>query len=345
MSIEHGGRWLYSQRQCLDTGALHYKEEHMKRFLIQLLQIASIFSIGAAANPLLAADSTYFKLQAISPGVYAAIVEKEDKGGANAGVIIGKNGVAVVDTFFDVNAAHALVAEIRKLTPLPIRYVINTHYHIDHVAGNAVFQNLGALIIAHPNFTKWQHSENLKFFGKQPSDADQKLLETLPDPAIESTETLRLNLGGRYVVVKSYSGHTGGDLIAHIPDAGVIFCGDLFWNRAIPNLIDASVSPWIGTLDEFAKLPATKHFIPGHGAAGERKDVREFQKYLENLRSLATSFAKSSEKEEEVTSSIENSLRPQFGQWDYFSVLIRRNIAAMLAEISGNKRLPPVSHD
>src|SRR5271154_1448816 len=72
-----------------------------------------------------------FTLKQLGPGVYAAI--DAGKAGSNAGFVIGEEGVLVVDSFYDPDAAKELLADIRKLTTLPIKYVVNTHYHIDHV--------------------------------------------------------------------------------------------------------------------------------------------------------------------------------------------------------------------
>ena len=111
------------------------------------------------------AESGLFEIKKIGDGVYAAISPGESKAGANAGFVIGDDGVAVIDTFEDASAAKVLLEEIRKTTKLPIRFVVNTHYHIDHVAGNGVFAEAGAVIVAHRNVREWIHTENLKFFG------------------------------------------------------------------------------------------------------------------------------------------------------------------------------------
>jgi glyoxylase-like metal-dependent hydrolase (beta-lactamase superfamily II) len=82
-----------------------------------------------------------FKLTQIGPNAWAAIDNSiaKQRAGSNAGFVIGDDGVAVIDTLGSADAAKQLLAEIRHLTKLPIRFVINTHYHLDHVAGNGVF--------------------------------------------------------------------------------------------------------------------------------------------------------------------------------------------------------------
>src|SRR3954465_12973705 len=110
----------------------------------------------------------FFTLHDLGAGVWAAVAVPGSGAGSNAGFIIGDNGVVVVDTFQSAAAATQLLSAIHERTTLPIRFVVNTHYHLDHVAGNGVFQNAGAQIIAHRNVREWEHSENMKFFSPNP---------------------------------------------------------------------------------------------------------------------------------------------------------------------------------
>ena len=106
-----------------------------------------------------------FVLKQVGPGVYAAIDGPEHKAGSNAGFVIGDDGVLVVDSFFNLAAARALVAEIHHLTPKPIRYVVNTHYHLDHTGGDQALRDAGAVIIAHRNVRGWVRTENVHLLG------------------------------------------------------------------------------------------------------------------------------------------------------------------------------------
>src|SRR5215467_13446797 len=112
----------------------------------------------------LAADAPDFTIKKLADGVYAAISGDGSKAGSNAGFVVGSNSVLVVDTFVTTAAARDLLAEIRKVTNLPIRFVVNTHYHLDHTGGNAVFAETGATILAHRNVRAWLRTENMKFF-------------------------------------------------------------------------------------------------------------------------------------------------------------------------------------
>src|SRR5215475_5698118 len=131
--------------------------------LTAVLMCTPWFSLSA-----LAADAPDFTVKNIGEGVYAAISPDRSQAGSNAGFVVGSSGVLVVDTFVDVGPAKELLADIRRITNLPIRFVVNTHYHLDHTGGNAVFAEAGATILAHRNVRGWLHTENLKFFGANP---------------------------------------------------------------------------------------------------------------------------------------------------------------------------------
>src|SRR5579871_2687003 len=140
------------------------------RTAVLLLALFSFCSIAVFA------DSADFTVKKVGDGIYAAIGTDGGKAGSNAGFIIGNNGVVVVDTFEDQAPARDLLAEIRKITNLPIRFVVNTHYHLDHTGGNAVFAQAGATILAHRNLRGWLHTENLKFFGANPKPEQKAMV-------------------------------------------------------------------------------------------------------------------------------------------------------------------------
>src|SRR5271166_620475 len=196
-----------------------------------------------------------FQLQKIGNGIWAAIVNDEGLAGGNAGFVIGDDGVLVIDTFQDPRPARAMLAEIRKLTPLPIRFVVNTHYHLDHVNGNDVFAAAGATIVAHRNVRAWMRSENIKMLDPPATPEKKARVESLTLPTVVHDSHVELYLGSRRINVRYYPGHTGGDSVVSITDglkpgdAHVVFCGDMLWKEHIPNLIDASTKAWVESLD------------------------------------------------------------------------------------------------
>jgi len=287
------------------------------------------------------AQTLPFTLKQVAPKVYAVIDNANGDSGANAGVVIGEEAVAIIDSLYRPKATQALLAEVRKLTPLPIRYLINTHYHIDHVAGNAVFAQAGAVIVGHKNVARWINTENLKFFGPTPSAEVQAQVAALAPPQIGFDSEMKLNLGQRALLIKALPGHTGGDAVVSVQDAGVVFAGDLFWRRAIPNLVDAHTADWIRTLDTLRQgQPATAVFVPGHGDVGSAGDVQDFQRYLGDLQAAVKQQLDAGLAGEALQAAALAQLTPTYGGWAYFKNLGPRNVRDMQAELIGNKRRP-----
>ncbi len=204
--------------------------------------LSFLFAASLVASPGFSADApkAFFTLHDLGSGVWAAVDIPGSAAGSNAGFVIGSDGVVVIDTFQSADAAASLLAAIRARTSLPIRFVVNTHYHLDHVAGNGVFHDAGAEIVAQRNVRAWERSENLKFFGANPPAARKAWVESLVLPDLVYDDAIDLFLGSRRIGVRPMPGHTGSDSIVAIPDAGVVFTGDLFWDTALPNLIDAA---------------------------------------------------------------------------------------------------------
>jgi cyclase len=316
--------------------------------LAVLLASATIAAAQSTAPP---SDKLPFELKLIGPNIWAALDNANGDAGANAGFVIGDSGVLVVDTFENEVAAKALLLEIQKLTHLPVKFVVNTHYHLDHVAGNRVFSNAGAVIVAHRSVRAWINTENLKFFGEKIKPEQKSFVELLLGPEVTYESELSLFLGARRIDVKFFEGHTGGDSVVSIPDAGIVFCGDLFWRKTLPNLIDATTTAWIASLDDIPFIPVERAadgpathsaiFVPGHGTVGTAADVQDFQKYLQYLRSITQKPVDSGKTGDDLVSAILPQLTQAYGSWDFFKDFSRSNILDAAAELNGSKRTPP----
>src|SRR5438874_1947478 len=220
----------------------------MKKLLLLLLAIA----FGSAFNPALLGPTVAakaeddFTIVQVADGVYAAIAKPGGLASGNAGFIIGDDGVVIFDTFFTPTAIEELIGEIQKLTNKPIKYAVNSHYHLDHTGGNQVLVERGVPIIAHDNVLKWQTVKNKRFLPapeelqKRKSDAEKQLNDTPEDQkdkraqlertirrvdammAIKltnptktfSTGTMKLKLVKREVILGTLPGHRGGDVFA-----------------------------------------------------------------------------------------------------------------------------------
>lgn len=290
-------------------------------------------------------DEIGFTIMKIGDGVYAALGGDDNPAENNAGFIVGTNGVVVVDTFEDVAPARNLLAAIRKITDLPIRYVINTHYHLDHVGGNSVFAEAGATILAHRNVRGWERTENLKFFGNDPKPEKRAYVEAFVLPDTLYTDAVDIYLGNRLVQVRHMLGHTGGDSVVIVPSAknyrtDIVFGGDLIWQKHIPNLIDASTDLWIQTLDKLAQERSAATFVPGHGDLATADDVRDFRNYLVTVRKEVAQAQSERKTETELTEAVMKKLKVTYGKWGFFDYFVKRNITMTDAELKGKKRIP-----
>lgn len=316
-----------------------------------LLRLSFLFCFFAAVLPAQSPDAPLpFQLKLIGPNIWAAIDDAKGDAGANAGFVVGDDGVAVIDTFENEAAAKALLGQIHSFTHLPIKFVINTHYHLDHVAGNRVFAQQGAVIVGHHSVRAWIHTENLKFFGEKIKPEEKALVQNLLAPEVTYDTGVTLFLGSRRIEVNYMQGHTGGDSVVSIPDAGIVFCGDLFWRHTLPNLIDATTSTWISTLSEFTEqkadtlpnsaLPPAVTFVPGHGDVGNADDVQEFQGYLAWLSAAVKKGVDANKKGDALVAAVLPELTDKYGSWEFFKDFSRSNILDAGAEFEGTKRNP-----
>jgi hypothetical protein len=152
------------------------------------------------------ADS-WFTLNKIGLGVWAAVdnPKAKERSYANAGIIIGDDGVVVVDTLTGADAAGRLLQEARGSRRCP-EVRVNTHYHSDHVAGNRIFADAGAHVMAHRNVRRWIHAENLRMLGDSPKPELKTFVEQLFAPTLSYTDAVDLHLGSRVVQVRSFPG-------------------------------------------------------------------------------------------------------------------------------------------
>ena len=309
-----------------------------KTILLSLLFV--MFACSSHAQEKSAAESSFFTLKPLGNNVYAAIDKPKSSAGSNAGFVIGDDGVAVIDTFQDAKAAEQLLAEIQKLTKLPVKFVVNTHYHLDHVTGNGVFAKTGAVIVAQRNVPGWIHTENLKFFGAGIKPEQKSWIAGLVSPNVGYDSAVDLYLGSRKILVRYFPGHTGGDTVVIITDAQVVFTGDLFWRKTLPNLIDGTTDKWAETDAKLAAEWPKAAFVSGHGGVGNAADVTEFHCYLTDLRGIVAQSIKNGLSGDALVNASLTQIQQKYGSWDFFEHFSKRNIADMEKELRGTKKIP-----
>ena len=220
---------------------------------------------------------------------------------SNAGFVVTDAGVVVVDALGSPALAAELLAEIRRVTPLPLRYVIVTHYHADHIYGLQVFKQAGATVLAHAAGREYLTSETARLrleASRQELapwvDADTHLVAA--DRWLDAEET-RLQLGSTEIRVRHVGpAHTPEDLVVFFPQLGVMFSGDLFFRGRIPYVGQADSRLWIQSLERvMADRP--RLVIPGHGpvSTDPMADLALTRDYLVFLRSAMGAAARNLE--------------------------------------------------
>jgi glyoxylase-like metal-dependent hydrolase (beta-lactamase superfamily II) len=202
----------------------------------------------------------------IGPGLYAFTAE----GDPNSGVIVGDDSCMVIDAQATPAMASELIARVAKVTDKPIKYVLLTHYHAVRVLGASAFK--GAEILA-SDATRGLIAER----GKQDMDSEIgrfprlfRAVETIPGltwPSVTFPDQMSVWLGRREVRIMHIGrGHTAGDVVAAVPDCGVVFSGDLVEYHSACYCGDAHFTDWPQTLDNLAEMQPTA-LVPGRGAA------------------------------------------------------------------------------
>ena len=202
----------------------------------------------------------------IGSGLYAYTAE----GDPNSGIIVGDDSVMVIDAQPTPAMADELIARVAKVTDKPIKYVLLTHYHAVRVLGASAFK--GAEILA-SDTTRGLIAER----GKQDMESEIgrfprlfRAAESIPGltwPTVTFPDQMSVWLGRREVRIMHIGrGHTAGDVIAVVPDAGVVFAGDLVEYQTACYCGDAHFTDWPATLDHLAELQANA-LVPGRGAA------------------------------------------------------------------------------
>ena len=218
----------------------------------------------------------------------------------NTTVMVTNEGVIMVDDKFEIDHANIL-AELKKITNQPVKYVINTHHHGDHSGGNAKLQALGAQVV-----TSWQARQNM-VDGKQPG---------LSNVTIDQKGSLYL--GGKRVDLFYFGrGHTNGDIVALFPAQRVLAAGDLFTiGDATPELVDypggGSAREWPQTIQGVLTLDFDQ-VVPGHGTVGTKADMRKFYDTSNRLKNRVHEMIVGKRSKDEIS----KMLRDEFHYADF----------------------------
>jgi cyclase len=263
------------------------------------------------------------KMTLIADNVYAYVdtknSSKDNSFGANAGIIIGKNGIVVVDTMISSKEAKRFIRDIRTISRKPIRYVVNTHYHFDHVFGNSEFAKLGAVIIAQENDKKAMISsakETLKNIGKYGFTSKDMKGTTPAYPVLTYGDRMTIDIGGQLIeLIHARHSHTDGDTLVYLPGKKIIFAGDILFTNYHPFLGEGNIEEWAKELDDIKSMDVEK-IIPGHGPLSGKKDLDDMKEYILMFDKKAKELASQSDDVQKIATAIQNVLpqRPE-GVW------------------------------
>ena len=312
-------------------------------------------------------ESQNFKLEEIAPGVWAAIQNDQyGKAFCNAGIIDLGDKTLVFDPFTNPRAAAKLMDVAERLTKRPVSFVVNSHYHSDHIRGNQVFKPMASIISTsitrdliskmEPLQKEWDKQNASVFlkankkiynssYGLDRAELPlwigyyEGLLETIDDleltlPDMVFNDSLWI-IGSKLDVklVEFKNCHTGSDLVMYIPSLKIAFMGDLLFVHRHPWLADGDPINWQEQLYKVYADLSVETFVPGHGEVGDKNTVKVLADYLGNVQKLAIESTGDSTR----TASLMQQIPAPYRDW-YFTRYYQPNIQFLLHTASQNPR-------
>lgn len=274
----------------------------------------------------------------VAPGVFVhigdiSLMTRDNEGAiANIGFVVGDEAVAVIDTGGSVAEGKRLLASVRERTNKPIRYVINTHGHPDHVFGNAAFSDKGTIFVGHKNLP-----QALATRGQFYLDAFRKIMGDQligevrivpPTQLVDGTQ--KLELGSRTLILNAWPvAHSDSDLTVLDEKTKTLFAGDLVFLTHIP-VVDGSLLGWLHIMGDLGGQPAAR-VVPGHGAVSEwPAALTDERRYLETLATDVRALVK---RGAPITEAAQTAAASERSRWKLFDDYNARNATAAFSEI------------
>ena len=277
-------------------------------------------------------------MKEVAAGAYAYFQAEGSWFLSNAGLIVGSDRSIVIDSLGTIGFNLAFLGEIRKVSEKPVRYLVNTHHHGDHIYGNHLFP--GAVAIC-----QTRCREEIEKGG---TPDPERLSQVFPGfdftgvratpPDITFDSRLTLHLDGREVHLVYYGpAHTVGDIIAWLPQDGVVFAGDLLFLYSTPLCMQGSFAGWIRAMDAMIDLDAGV-YVPGHGPECGKEGAIECRDYLVFLRDQARKRFDAGMSALEAARDINPGRFRKWANWER----IVANVARLYCEFHGEDALSPL---
>lgn len=289
-----------------------------------------VFGSVLLAFSALAAGPT---VQQLAPNLYAYISDND--GSANSTFLVGPSSILVVDAGLNRTEGRKILREIRKISPLPVAYIVNTHYHPDHQGGDGVV-GPDAQIISSP-FTREKTlalAEKTSHAGPTPMPGPEFLFR----PAtITFEQELTIYLGDSPVeIMAAWPAHTMGDIFVYFPHQRTVATGDIYLTGSVPAMDQGSATHWVADLDRILSLPAD-HFVPGHFEVGTRETVQHFRNYLADLESQVQQLVQSGATEDQVRQKIQLPKYEDLRQFPKYRATFGDNAVSIFHQITPTK--------
>lgn len=250
----------------------------------------------------------------------------------NSGFLVGRDGVIVIDSGANHRHGEAILAAVARVTPKPVKLLINTHPHPQNVLGNSAFAERGIPVLATAATVAAMDERCPNCLASlRQSVGDEAMCGTriqLPDTPVAASQALEI--AGRQLRLLHFGhGHTEGDLAVFDEASAALFSGDLIYSGQIPHLSEANTTGWIAALNQVAGLPI-RILVPGRGPVGTAGDIAPIRRYLAELRQRVFAAYQEGRSADEA---IQLAELQEFAGWHGYAARHGRNVQHVYFEI------------
>ena len=257
----------------------------------------------------------------LADGMYARLHENL----TNAGIIIGDEGVMIIDSLRMPSFARDLKDDVKLITDKPIKYVLDTHAHWDHSWGNEEFPD--STIIGHKNCylemtdPDWNSEWRSKITSSNDPWSSEADLVNITPPNLTFETSMSIYIGGRELeILHLGKAHTSGDIFIHVPSEKLVFTGDVIQKERVPYLGDSYPNDWLDTDDRVSELPINK-FVSGHGDIGNHDDLMEARAFIHTLVGETKNTIKDGKGKDEAQNQVIDCMTSRFSNWVGFDTM------------------------